>query len=382
MFRNRHYGALPLRVGTALLFLLLLLALVALAGGRSFAQGETSAGPHDPPLVPNEEPQTDEWARLAATETMTDTVMAVIEEFNRLPQPALPPEGAILELPDPAPAELAAAPAAVYRIYMPSVFFRPLPAQAPTPPTPTPLPPTPTPAPEPEPGPGADVVVVLWPTPSIWTERGTTLAYEIRLDNRGRGAAEQVRVTLPYHRQHFELTHTRLSSDDGDWVSRIGDNSFTVTFGRLDDGERRSGTVYLRTHDWVPHATVLDMRADYEWSDNRDGGDARTNWAPVLVGSGNVDGDWLFLAVNPLEGRPGTVHTFSTNRFLPEEPIVTWLNTPDGVRALDLRDRADAEGRVWVDFSSRDLRPGNYSIVLYGERSRLTAVAAFVVLSW
>jgi hypothetical protein len=36
-------------------------------------------------------------------------------------------------------------------------------------------------------------------------------------------------------------------------------------------------------------------------------------------------------------------------------------------------------GRVWLDFSSTGLPPGNYSLVVYGARSNLTGVGGFVV---
>ena len=67
------------------------------------------------------------------------------------------------------------------------------------------------------------------------------------------------------------------------------------------------------------------------------------------------------------------------HRFIPGEGIYTWLNTPDGVKGLELRGVADQLGRVWLDFPSTGLRPGTYQIVAYGARSNLTGVATFYI---
>jgi hypothetical protein len=78
-------------------------------------------------------------------------------------------------------------------------------------------------------------------------------------------------------------------------------------------------------------------------------------------------------------GYAGTTHHFFSDRFIPGEGIITWLNTPDGVEALELRGQADLMGRVWIDFESNWRRSGAYSLVLYGARSNLTGVATFYV---
>ncbi len=75
----------------------------------------------------------------------------------------------------------------------------------------------------------------------------------------------------------------------------------------------------------------------------------------------------------------GTKHSFSSNRFLPGEAITTWLNTPQGVRALSLRGTADAQGSLTLSYTSTGLAKGNYQLVLYGNRSGLTGVASFLV---
>jgi hypothetical protein len=241
-----------------------------------------------------------------------------------------------------------------------------------------PSPPAPTPTPTPRPSKRADMTLTIWPSPSIIVARGATLAYELRVRNCGEGPAHGARVTLPYTWEQLTPIDSRFS-DTGDWVSEVADDYVDVNFGPFAAGEARTGTIVFRVSNWLPDRTVISMRATYEWSDNRNGGGWRSNWAPVLIGGGNESAPWVWLAVDPLGGFPGTTHHFFTDRFIPSEQIYTWLNTPDGVKPLSLRGEADLMGRVWIDVESSGLRPGSYQLVLYGGRSRLTAVATFIV---
>jgi hypothetical protein len=237
---------------------------------------------------------------------------------------------------------------------------------------------SPAPTPTPRPAKPADVALTIWPSPSIIVVRGGTLAYELRLKNCGAGAAHTARVSLPYSKQQMIVIDSRFS-DERDWVSALTNDQLDVTFGPLAAGEERSGTIVFRVSDWLQDQTVISMRASYAWSDDRDGGSWRSNWAPVLVGAGNERAPWVWLAVDPLGGFAGTTHHFFTDRFIPSEQIASWLNTPDGVKPLYQRRSADLMGRVWFDVGSSGLRPGSYQLVLYGMRSNLTAVATFIV---
>lgn len=346
---------------------LLITALLAAALAPAFAQGTPPAEP----LVPNIEP-----AELAAAEEPAWTlderaaVEATLAAFFAAGE-LTPPEGALLDLPAleaMSDAELAA----TYRIYLP--LLRRGAELGQEPPTPTPVTPTP------EPKPGADVAVVLWAKPSIWVARGAVLEYEVRLANSGKGTATETKVTFPYNRSQVTLAYTSLDSKAGDWVSAIGQNSFTVTFGPLGPGKTRTGKVFVRVGDALSHATLLDVRASYEWRDGAGGGQRRTNWVPVLVGSGPSDAPYVWVEVTPDRGPAGTQHRFYSNRFLPGEPVTTWLNMPDrSVRPLNLRGTADGDGALTLRFTSNDLARGTYQIVLYGQRSGLTGVATFVV---
>jgi hypothetical protein len=346
------------RAGMRLFTALLILAALVAVLRPVFAQDN----PPNPPLVPNEEPT----AELATAATPLDeraAVEAALADWLAQGAPTVPPEGALLEL------SAVASVAQVNQIFIPLVrsALRD-PGQAP--PTVTPVTPTP------EPTPPADVAVTIWPKPSIWVERGGLLEYEIRLVNYGRGTAQRTQVTLPYNRNQFTVASSRLNSSKGDWVSALDPQSFTVTFGPLRPGERRSGVIVLRVNSALAHATLIDMRA----SARHDDGTNRSNWAPVLVGNGPSDSTFAWVAVDPTSGPLGTRYNFMSNRFMPGETVTTWLNMPGGsISPLDLRGTANNDGSVWLSLTNNSLRPGTYQLVLYGNRSGITGVASFTV---
>lgn len=235
---------------------------------------------------------------------------------------------------------------------------------------PTAEPPSPTPA---------DVAVTIWPTPSIWVARGALLEYEIRLANHGRGMAHETVVLFPINRAQVSDFSTSLNSRAGDWVRALDQSSITVVFGPLGAGATRSGKLFMRVNPTLPHQTLIDVRARYTFRGDERSGTYRTNWAPVLVGSGPSDAPYIWVRVIPERGTVGTRFAFFTNRFLPGEGVSTWLNAPRGVQPLALRGTANIEGSVEVVLDSANLAKGTYQIVLYGQRSGLTGVASFSV---
>jgi hypothetical protein len=95
--------------------------------------------------------------------------------------------------------------------------------------------------------------------------------------------------------------------------------------------------------------------------------------------AGALKQSWARLRLDPLSGAAGTTHHFFSDRFSAGEEIIAWLNTPDGVKPLDLHCEADRLGRVRLDFSSAGRRSGTYSLILYGARSNLIGAATFYV---
>lgn len=289
-----------------------------------------------------------------STDTMTDTVYAVLRAYN---------ERAAAQGIAPAMSEPLSGGATI--VHLPMVMHEyPSDGQ----PTPTPRPSKP-----------ADISITIWPAPSIRVARGGTLEYEIRIKNYGKGIARETDVTLPFDSRQLQVTDFRRKRA-GDWVSKLSDNQVTVTFGEVRSGEATSATIVFRVGAALAADTVLSVRGAHAWSDNAGGGSGLSNWAPVLVGGGNDSAPWVWTIVTPLSGGAGTSHRFFSDRFIPEEGIITWLNTPSGVKGLDLRGQADAMGRVYLDFKSSGLKAGTYQMVLYGARSGLTGVATFYVL--
>ncbi len=258
---------------------------------------------------------------------------------------------------------------------IPPVYL-PLITAPPPPPPRIVLPPEPTPVPPP---PGADVTAVTWPEPSIRVGRGMTLTYEIRVYNDGKGDARSTTVVIPYNRNHILPIASRFDRSAGDWVSELTPTQLTVAFGRLGGGKMRSGFIDFKVNNTLAANTAIEMRSTFRWSDDDRGGDGRSNWAPVLVGGGNDTAPFVWLIVEPIRGTANTTRTFFSDRFVPGENVVTWLNTPRGVKPLDIASAADPSGRAWLTYRPSDLTPGTYQIVAHGTRSRLTGVVSFVV---
>jgi hypothetical protein len=326
----------------------------AAAASEPAQLGETpTPAPEPPPGEPSFHP-------FPSTTTMTDTVYAVLEAYSaRTPDQQLSLAATSFD------------PFGGGNTYLPMTLKVPSRSDAPDP-----APPTPTPRPRPQKS--ADVAVTIWATPSIRVARAGTLEYEIRVKNYGEGAAQTTSVSLPYSKQQMLVRDSRFARA-GDWISELKEDSVTATFGPIGAGESASGTVVFRVSANLANDTVLSVRAAYTWSDNARDGDGRSNWAPVLVGSGNDSAPWAWTIVGPTAGAAGTTHRFFSDRFIPSEGIITWLNTPSGVKPLELRGLADGMGRVYLDFKSAGLAPGTYQLVLYGARSALTGVATFDV---
>jgi hypothetical protein len=286
-------------------------------------------------------------------ETMTDTVRAVLTVYPSLPDDAQLVQGRAIVVPNNS-----------VLIYLPAIK-----AARATPPAPTPTPRLAKPA---------DLAITIWPSPSIIVIHGQTLIYELRATNYGKGQATRALVTLPYANQQMSVIDSRFT-DPRDWVSEVAADHVDVTFGPVAAGEEHTAAIVFRVRDTLADRTVISMRANYSWDDHRNGGAWRSNWAPVVIGAGNESAPWVPVLIDPIGGFAGTTHHFYTDRFIPSEGIYTWLNTPQGVRPLELRGVADLLGRVWLDFTSTGLQSGTYQLVLYGARSKLTGVSTFSV---
>lgn len=356
---------------------LLIVALTMLGSG--IAGPTVAAQDGDPLEVTPETTPTDELYPTSdpfpVTETMTDTMQAALDAYlleqteHRIAGTGpIQVEGGWVRLFAPWIGIEQATPTATPTTPPPTVTPT-------TPPTVTPRRPTPTTKPQGNP---ADMANTLWPAPSIRVKPGDKLEYEIRAKNYGKGDANVNRVTLPFNKDQLTVVTARFTKN-GDWISELTNDHITVNFNAVAPGEVRKATIVFQVKGNLPDNAVISMRATTNWSDERNGGSGPSNWAPILVGKTNDTAQWTWLTVEPLGGYAGTNHRFFSDRFIPGEGVVTWLNTPTGAKALDLKGVADASGRVTMDFRSTNLNPGTYSLVFFGSRSNLTAIATFYV---
>jgi uncharacterized repeat protein (TIGR01451 family) len=359
MLRTHKTVGRSLRLLLAMLFAAVLVPV--------FAQGEPPAEP----LLPNTEPTEALVPLTAATEE--DAVQAALAAYAT----------------NDAAAEALAALPLTSLLQTWQVTYLPLVAKGRNPVIDPGQDPTPTPSPEPEPD-GAELAVTIRARPSILVRPGEAIVYTFTLRNRGDASARETKVTVPFNPEHVRPVSTSLNSRAGDWLSELGAERYTITFGSLAAGAERSGQVTVHVSSGLPirpsNPVVIDTRASYNWRDGAGGGSGRSNWAPVVVGSSTVHGDLVWVLVTPARGPIGTSHAFFSNRFLPGERVSAWVNVnrgAGGVRSLSVTDVANSLGEVTLRIRSTDTNPdlprGTHQIVLAGQRSGLQGVVDFTV---
>jgi hypothetical protein len=232
-------------------------------------------------------------------------------------------------------------------------------------------------APEPPPPP-APPAVFGWLTLPTQVTPGSIVPVRINLQNAGLGAADGVRVTFPYDSTNFRLLYTQLDAGAGDWVSTDSfPTDFTVQFGSLNPGATRTGTVFLQISPALLPDDRVRFRARYT---NGACGNAEcpTNDQRVpVVEEGSVE--------NPFDialgsGPAGSRFTFPATGFIPGEPVVTWLNRPNGgTQSLPLAGNADGVGNISFRIDTNSFTPGFYSVVAHGQRSSHEMIGRFEV---
>lgn len=340
---------------------------VLLAGNIASAQ----EAPPTPPALPTEDLGS-ATVPLSASEPSVDTILAALAEHTSREASGLTIAAATTDAglaPFDIPPRIIGSGLTIFAPLVGGPLER---GQQVVTPTPTQAPVTPLANP-------ADVTVAIWPEPSIRVARNGTLTYELRLFNDGSGDARTTRVSLPFDPRQLTVVSSRLDRGAGDWVSEVRSDRVVVTFGELDARSRRSGFVTFRVAAGLTDNTVLSMRPSFRVTDGRGTREESGNWAPVLAGGGNDSGGYVWMIVQPVDGRVGELRTFFTNRFAPGETVTTWLNTPQGVRELSVRAQANTQGHTWLEYRPSGLVPGVYQLVAYGNQSRLTGVASFIV---
>jgi hypothetical protein len=256
---------------------------------------------------------------------------------------------------------------------------------------------TPRPRPredEPEDDP-ALITVVQRPMPNLQTNRASAdygvssydalqlndgiVEYEIEIFNQGSGAAAGTIITMPFDPAEQRVLDAKFSQTDT-FVSKVVTNSLEITTGRINgNGGVITGTVRLLTRPTATLGASLGERLSFRWTDARSGGTGFSNRTVLTVGETDNNQPTYPLGVTPTEGPIGATHVLGATIFVPFETVTVWYHTPDNRDIAVGSFGVDAEGRVGVEFTTPGLAPGNYFMVVYGNRSRLTGVGPFVV---
>lgn len=288
-------------------------------------------------------------------------------------------------------------------------------AQGDLPPPPRPKPtalPDPNERPVPSSGSGTSssktvprLFVVLEATPNIWVQRGDTITYHARIKNIGGLAATNASFYMPYDSTQMAIIGNQ--ADEGISINSSSNNYVLVTAQNLQPEEERTFSLQAMVAETVPDGSVITAKVSFHQrgkslsmpsSSNKpvplQQGDAAivpvtevdtsmmitSNTVPVLVGDANVSSPFVWMEARSIQGQEGTIYHFFSDRFVPNEEVVTWLNTPSGdVQELDMVSESNGSGQVWFQLSDKDYVPGTYQLVAYGIDSNLRAVATFVV---
>jgi hypothetical protein len=226
---------------------------------------------------------------------------------------------------------------------------------------------------------GADIAVTLNPNPNVLVAPGSIISYQVRVKNFGGSNASRVLVHMPYDPLKLQVLDASFTNDL-DWVSAVESNYLMIVFGDVGGHQTRTATIRMYVAEHLPEGTVIDMWAGYGWDDNDGGGaDRSANPAPVVVGVQDVDSGAVWLGVDPVAGPTGTIYSFFTNRFAPNERLYAWVETPYGTRSLQMETTTNDQGEAWFVFDSTGYAPGAYEFIVRSERTELIAVAPFTI---
>jgi hypothetical protein len=226
----------------------------------------------------------------------------------------------------------------------------------------------------------ANVKVMVMPVP---TASGDIVAYTVKAVNRGDNYAYYAKVTVPFDATTLKLIDVQFSGTPA-WVTQLGPGSFEMRTQRLtSNGGATTATVRFTA---LKAGAGLNERLTYRWSDAVGGGRGISN-VPLSTAA-------MLPFATLMHREAGNDHFFSTNIFVPGEPVVFWYHLPDGkvvptevkngvIVAADSTDAknhgadyalADAQGAIDIEFSTGHLAAGQYTMVARGDISGITAV--------
>ncbi|GAC1535469.1 MAG: hypothetical protein NVS2B7_04480 [Herpetosiphon sp.] len=244
----------------------------------------------------------------------------------------------------------------------------------------------------------AFVTVVQRPTPNLATTRSPSdyglsrrfrtqaadrptgvVTYEIETVNRGQGDANDVIITMPFDGGVVRVLDAKFSRT-GAWVSSVTANTLEIRTGPIaKNGDIVTTTVRLLTRPKTPDFTLLGRRLSYVWSDAVSSPSGVSNMTMLTV-AGKENNQPLYPGVvSPMSGPAGISPTFSSGLFKPDERVSFWYHGPDGKDIALATTIADVNGNAGVVIDTSGTTPGTYLLVAYGDWTRFTVVASYVV---
>jgi hypothetical protein len=224
------------------------------------------------------------------------------------------------------------------------------------------------PAPRPEP---PAFVTVAQQTDLLTAAPGSIVNYTLEAHNWGDGAASEVAISFPFDPAVLQILDASFDSDSA-WVSELGDAGLVIKTGRLASGATSRATLRFLVRRSAATGVDFSARAGFSWWDSAGQRDARSNRPDIRTAASSTSG-WYPLSV----AADGATRSFGSGVFLPNEPVALWYNTPSGDAVAVGRVWADDDGAIWTSLDTAGWPAGDYSLVAYGVRSKLTAVGEF-----
>jgi hypothetical protein len=225
----------------------------------------------------------------------------------------------------------------------------------------------------------ADVWVVVRPSFNLFVAPRSVVAFEIVITNIGRGAASSTEVIFPFDPDLLQVVDASFDVPTT-WVAAVNRDSLVIRSGLLAARSGRTrGTIRFVVRENARQGIPITGRVQLRWTDGGRGGRSQGNLFVIPVGPTAQSSPTYPLVVEPAVGSSGAVFRFTSPIFVPREPVGVWYNLPDGRVVAVNTLRADDEGALTVNFTSRDLPPGTYSMVFFGLWSEFTAVTPFEI---
>lgn len=215
---------------------------------------------------------------------------------------------------------------------------------------------------------------------------GGEVRLTLTITNRGRGEVKDAQVLLPLDPALVQLQSISFSRETV-WVSAAMSQSITIRTGALArDGDAVQSFLVLRVQPGVANGTRLIQPPQVQW-DNRNGGSgsAPGNRAPLIAltfdlpNSGYVrftDGALKPVYALQVDATQRDV-IITSDMFIPGEPVVLWVNLPNGTTQERETLVADQYGAIAYTYPTTGLPSGNYGLVVMGLWSNIQALGPF-----